>query len=116
DFIRSAARADIAFLPAGVLKPTLKAGDLAGLLLFPTDDVSVVELNGAKIRQALERSIALYPSPNPGFLQLSGLVVTYSKGAEPNKRVVSAVLSGANLDDGRKYRVAMPGSLARGGL
>ncbi len=116
DYIRSAARSDIAFLPAGVLKPAFKAGDLSGLLLFPTDDVSVVELTGATIKQALERSIALYPSPNPGFLQVSGLVVTFSKGADASKRILSATIAGADLDLARKYRVAMPGSLARGGL
>jgi 2',3'-cyclic-nucleotide 2'-phosphodiesterase (5'-nucleotidase family) len=116
DLIRSAARADIAFLPAGVLKSTFKSGDLAGLLEFPTDIVVVSELTGVQIRQALESSIAFYPSPNRGFLQLSGLTVTFSKTAEPNKRIVSVSLSGADLDDTKKYRVAMPGLLANGGL
>lgn len=116
DYIKSAAKADIAFLPAGVLKSSFKAGELSGLLQFPTDDVSVVTLNGSQIRAALERSVALYPSPNPGFLQVSGLQVTFSKSAPANKRIVSVTLSGANIEDGKKYKVAMPGSLARGGL
>ncbi|MBS1724452.1 MAG: 5'-nucleotidase C-terminal domain-containing protein [Armatimonadetes bacterium] len=116
DAIRAAAKADIAFLPAGVLKANFKGGDLAGLLQFPTDEVAVVQLTGAQVRQALEKSVAIYPSPNPGFLQLSGINATFSKSEDPNKRVVSATLFGANLDDSKKYRVAMPGSLARGGL
>ena len=116
DFIRAAAKADIAFLPAGELKSSFKSGDLAGLLEFPTDEVVVSQLTGSQIRQALERSIALYPSPNKGFLQLSGIVVTFSKTGNPNKRIVSATLAGADLDDAKKYRVAMPGLLAGGGL
>ena len=116
DQIRASTKADIAFLPAGVLKATFKSGDLSGLIAFPTDEVVVSLLTGTQIRQALERSIALYPSPNHGFLQISGLLVTFSKKADPNKRIVSVTLSGVNLDDAKKYRVAMPGLLASGGL
>lgn len=116
DYIKTAAKADIAFLPAGVLRANFKPGELSGLLQFPTDDVSVVTMTGAQVKQALERSVALYPSPNPGFLQVSGLQITFSKSAPPNKRLVTVTLSGANIEDGKKYKVAMPGSLARGGL
>lgn len=116
DILRNVTKADIAFLPAGVLKSNFKAGELSGLLLFPTDDVSVVQLTGAQVHKALERSVSLYPSPNPGFLQISGMVVTFSKSADPEKRIISATVSGANIDDSKKYRVAMPGSLARGGI
>ena len=116
DQIKAAAKSDIAFLPAGVLKSSFKSGDLAGLMAFPTDEITVSLLTGSQIRQALERSIALYPSPNHGFLQLSGIVVTFSKKADPNKRIVSVTLAGANLEDEKKYRVAMPSLLASGGL
>lgn len=116
DHIRTATKADIAFLPAGILKSSFKSGDLAGLIEFPTDEVVVSSLSGSQVRKALERSVALYPSPSHGFLQLSGIIVTFSKKAGPNKRIVSVTLAGANLDDARKYRVAMPSLLANGGL
>jgi 2',3'-cyclic-nucleotide 2'-phosphodiesterase (5'-nucleotidase family) len=116
DVMRAAANADIAFLPAGVLKPGFKSGELSKMLQFPTDEVVVLTLTGAQIRQALERSVAMVPSPNPGFLQVSGLTVVYSPAGAPNKRVVSVSVSGADLQLSREYRVAMPGSLARGGL
>ncbi|MCW5936923.1 MAG: 5'-nucleotidase C-terminal domain-containing protein [Fimbriimonadaceae bacterium] len=116
DYLRSAARTDIAFLPAGVLKPEFKSGDLSGMLQFPTDDLCVVQLTGAQLRAAMERSVSLYPSPNPGFLQVSGISVTFKKGAAPNKRVVDLNVAGADVQGDAKYKVAMPGSLARGGL
>jgi hypothetical protein len=116
DVLRAEARAQIAFLPAGVLKPGFKSGELAAMLQFPTDDIAVAELTGRQVRQALERSCSLHPSLNPGFLQLSGLTVTFSTGRSPGSRIVEASVSGAALNDGEKYRVAMPGSLARGGL
>lgn len=116
DYIRTATKAEVAFLPAGIIKATFKSGDLAGLIEFPTDEIAVCDLTGSQIRKALERSVAVYPAANHGFLQISGLSVTFSKKADPNKRILSVTLSGANLDDNKKYRTAMPSLLANGGL
>lgn len=116
DEIRSFAGADIALLGAGLLKPTYSKDDLATLLQYPTDEVVVLNLTGSQIRQALERSVSLYPQPNQSFLQLSGLEVTFKKSAAPNSRIVSATLSGVPLADGKTYSVAMPSTLAKGGL
>lgn len=115
DVLREAAGADAAFLPAGVVKDSAE-GDLASLLLFPTDELAVVSLKGSQIRAALERSVSLYPSPNTGFLQLSGITATFSRSAAPERRLLSVTIGGGKLDDAKSYTVAMPGSLARGGL
>lgn len=116
DVLRAAAEVDAAFLPAGMLKDQHDSGNLASLLQYPTDELAVLSLRGSVVRQALERSISLYPSPSSAFLQLSNLEVTFSKSAAADKRIVAVRLGGAPLDDGRTYTVAMPGSLARGGL
>ena len=115
DEIRSAAGADAAFVPAGVLNENAK-GDLASYLQFPGDQIAVVKLTGAQIKAALERSVSLYPSPNPSFLQISGLDVNFKKSAEAESRVTSVTINGSALEMGSSYEVAMPNSLARGGL
>lgn len=116
DVIRTAAKADVAFLPAGVIKPGFKSGDLSTMLQFPTDQVVVVEMTGAQLKSALERSVSLLPSPNPGFLQISGIVVTYSPKGVAGSRVREVTVAGAALNATANYRVAMPSSLGRGGL
>ncbi len=116
DAISSATGAPIAFVPDGVLNPSGKSDDLATWLQFPTDTVSVVKLTGRQIRAALERSVSLYPSPNPSFLQLSGIDVEFDKGLPPDKRVTSIQVPGGKLADEASYEVAMPTSLAKGGL
>lgn len=116
DVIRAAAQADVAFLPAGVIKPEFRSGELSKMLQFPSDQVVVVELTGAQVRSALERSVSLLPSPNPGFLQVSGIVVTYAPRGVANSRVKEVTVAGAALVAGSKYKVAMPSSLGRGGL
>lgn len=116
DILRRAAKSDVAWLPAGMLKPEFKSGDLSRLIAFPTDEVAVVELTGAQLRAALERSVSLLPSPNPGFLQISGLEVAYAPKAPTGSRIREATVAGAAVQPTAKYRVAMPASLARGGL
>jgi 2',3'-cyclic-nucleotide 2'-phosphodiesterase (5'-nucleotidase family) len=116
DVIRQAANTDIAFLPAGLVKQSFDKDNLASLLEYPTEEVVVVNLTGAQIKAALELSVSLFPQPNKSFLQLSGLEATFSKSSPSNKRIVSVTVGGAKLDETRKYSVAMPSSLARGGL
>ncbi len=116
DEIRSAANTDIALIGAGFLKDILSGGDLAAILQYPTDEIVVLNLTGEQIRQALERSISLYPQRNSSFLQLSGVEVTFKRNGAPNNRITSVTVGNSALSDGKTYSVAMPELLAKGGL
>ena len=116
DVLRVFAGADCAFMAAGLVKSSFEKDNLASLLQFPSDEVVVVNLTGSEIKQVLERSVSLYPQPNPSFLQLSGLEATFSRNGTPGQRIVNVAVNGAKLDDKRTYSVAMPASLGRGGL
>lgn len=116
DLLRTATGADGAFLAAGLVKETYQADNLASLLQYPTDEVVLVQLTGAQIRQAFERTLSLYPLPNTSFLQISGFEVQFSKDADAGSRVTAITVSGAKFEEGRTYSVAMPSSLGRGGL
>ena len=116
DVLREVAGTDGAFLAAGMVKESYQADNLASLLQYPTDELVIVSLTGAQIRQAFERTLSLYPLPNTSFLQISGFEVQFSKSAESGRRVTSATASGVKLDDDKTYTVAMPSSLGRGGL
>lgn len=116
DLLRSAANSDAAWVAAGLLSEAPRGTDLAAYTAFPTDTVCVVALKGSQIKQALELSLNLYPSPNPGFLQISGLEVNFRPGSPPDRRVTEVRINGAPLESEKVYRVAMPSNLARGGL
>jgi len=116
DVLRSFAGTDGAFLAGGLVKESFKADDLATLLQFGTDELVVVSLTGAQIRQAFEKSVSFYPQPNSSFLQISGFEVTFNRNAPPDRRVTSITAGGSRLEDGRTYTVAMPANLGRGGL
>ena len=113
--------AAIAFMPAVSFKRgTIPAGPVTGdkvsaLLQNPDEAWAVGELTGDQIKQALERSVSHAPVPNGVFLQVSGLSLTYSPNGGAAGRVKSVLVGGAALDETRKYDVAMPLSLAKGG-
>jgi 2',3'-cyclic-nucleotide 2'-phosphodiesterase (5'-nucleotidase family) len=115
DIFREFAKSDGSFLAAGQIK-TNSSKDLAALLQYPTDDLVVVTLTGAQIKEAFERSVSLYPQPNSSFLQISGFEVTFSSSGAPGQRVTAATANGSRIEDNKTYTVAMPSSLGRGGF
>lgn len=123
DAIREVAHADAAFIAASSFAeiPALPRGNVSiesvlKALDFRSDSVLVVKLTGQQIVRALEHGLYLYPKPNSGFLQFSGLTVTIQPEAEKEGRVVSVKVGGSPLDLERTYRVAMPAPLANGAL
>jgi len=115
DLIREEANTPLAFLPAGLLKQPDPGGDLASMILYPTNEIVVVRLSGAEIREAFERSLANYPTPSNAFLQISGATVVFSSSAS-RERVLEVKIGDSPLEASRQYEVTMPESLARGAL
>ena len=116
DALRDFTGANGAFMAAGLVNSSFEKDNLASLVKYPADGIVVVNLTGSEIKQALERSVSLYPIPNEDFLQLSGVEATFSKGAAPGQRIVNVTVGGTKLDEKRSYTIAMPESLAAGGL
>ncbi|MES1227118.1 MAG: 5'-nucleotidase [Armatimonadota bacterium] len=114
DVLRDKAKADVAFVPEGVF--TTAEGSLVSQVQYPTDTVQVVGLTGAQIRAALEQSVSIYPTQNPAFLHVSGLTFTFSSSKPSKHRIGNIKVGDTPLDEAHKYRVAMPGNLAKGGL
>lgn len=115
DEIKAVAGTDIAWIPAGMLEDEAK-GDLSTYLKFGTDEIAVVSLTGEQLKQALEKSVSLHPSPNPSFLQVSGLEISFSKSAPVDNRIKTVLVNGTELSPKQNYDVAMPITIARGGL
>jgi len=124
DAFRAAAHSDVAFVSAGDLKKTtdpLPAGkvqsdDVSALIAYPDDRIVVLALDGRKIREALETSVATYPRPGLGFLQVSGLTFSFDPSKPTGSRVGSIAVGGRPIADDQAYTVAMVSSLADGAL
>lgn len=116
DAMRTASGADLAFLPSGVLKAALTGKTLEQSLEFPTEELVVIKLTGQQVKNALEKSLSLYPTSNPAYLYVSGLEATFKPGGLPEAKVTSVTVGSAALNPSATYRVAVPASLGRGGL
>jgi 5'-nucleotidase/UDP-sugar diphosphatase len=125
DALRDASGADIAWLPAAAFNEVTLSRDtppddmVSKLLPFRDDRVVVLKLTGAQIQQALERALTLYPQPNAGFLQVSGLQVTFDPAKPAGDRVLRVQVGSYNkqdVDPQREYRVATTATLAYGAL
>jgi 5'-nucleotidase len=114
DAVREVAGADVALLNNGGLRADLPAGELTYGALFevlPFDNtLAVVTVSAAELKGLLEAAYG-----RKGTFQVSGLKVQVGTcNGEP--RLVSATLpNGKPLPAGKRFRVAMPDFLARGG-
>ena len=76
---------------------------------------SLLEVDGAALRATLEHSVEALPQPAGRFLQTAGLAYVLDATRPPGSRIVSVSVGGEALDPGRRYRVAVPDFLVRGG-
>jgi 5'-nucleotidase/UDP-sugar diphosphatase len=126
DLVADAGRAqlgaDVALVQAGMfIDGTIPPGEvtseqLRALLFAPDEPLVLMEMPGSTLQEMLERSLSFLPRPAPAFLQVSGLVVTFRSAAAANRRIESVQVGGAPLSPDKTYQVAMPNSLAQGGL
>jgi len=123
DAVREAAKADIGLVSAGathLTTATIEGGDtepLTDLLVCPEEKIAALSLTGQQVLLALERGLSALPTPSNGFLQVSGVRVTFAVGAPVGARVKTATVlqTGKPIDPQAKYRVATQLSLAKGG-
>ena len=74
----------------------------------------MLTLSGAQIKEAMERSLGLYPRADPAFLQVSGISVRFDSSRPAGQRVLAIRVGSAEIEPGRSYQTAMPIALARG--
>jgi 5'-nucleotidase len=121
DVMRARLGADVAVMNGGGIRTNrlLPAGpltkrDVQALLPF-LNVVVKLEVTGATLLSALERSVSLYPQESGAFLQVSGATVLFDAARPAGERIVRVTVGGAPLDPGRRYTLATNSYVARGG-
>lgn len=124
DAMRAKLGSNLAFVAASELKPkvepfpagTISSDNITGLVSYPDDPLAMLILRGSVLRQALEKSVSMYPQSNLSFLQVSGLQFTFDPSKKPGQRVTSVKIGGTPLSDEFFYTAAVTNSLANGAL
>ena len=121
DAMRGALGADVALMNGGGIRSDrivppgpLTRRDVVNLVPF-NNAVMVLEMTGARLREAVEFGLVDREREGGQFLQVSGLTLTFDPRRPRGDRVIDARVGDAPLDPQRTYRVAVVDFLARGG-
>jgi 2',3'-cyclic-nucleotide 2'-phosphodiesterase (5'-nucleotidase family) len=121
DAMRASVRADVAVMNGGGIRgdKIIPPGELIRrdvYTLVPFNNAVVkVELTGAALRQMLEHGLAQADNQGGGFLQVSGVRVSYVGGRPAGNRIVSLEVGGKPVDANARYTVATIDFIANGG-
>jgi 5'-nucleotidase len=115
DSLRAMSKSDIALMNPGGLRADLKEGPLTYGTVYeviPFDNaVATLELTG----EQLDRLLTAAYASKKGVFQVSGLEVRLSHCVVPDRLRGFTLAGGKKLDPNKKYKVAVPDFLARGG-
>ncbi len=125
DAVRTSLGADIGFMNGGGIRSDIAVGDITygdAIAVLPFGNtLCKVEATGQTIVDALEMGARLYPEPNGGFLQTSGLTYEIRSdipspvkldeknvfaGIEGTRRVQNVRVGGEPIDLGKIYTVS----------
>ncbi|BDP43561.1 5'-nucleotidase (plasmid) [Deinococcus aetherius] len=114
------AGATIAFVNGGGVRSSIDAGPITfeeAITVQPFGNtLTVLDLTGAEIRQALEHGVATWSENKGQFLHVSrGMSYTFDPTRPAGSRVTAVTLNGQPLDDAKTYTVAMNTFTAQGG-
>jgi 5'-nucleotidase len=123
DAFRRAAGTDVALINGGSIRAddVLPAGDLTlrdVLSILPFgNDLSVIEVSGELLLQALEHGVSLSgPGAEPGrFPQVSGVRYSFDASKLPGVRVSGVAVNGRPLDLKKTYTLVTTSFVAGGG-
>lgn len=112
--------ADVALANGGGIRTQLPAGDITKknlytLLPFENNTLSVVEVTGEELKQALENGVSQVGTGAGRFPQISGMSFTYNPTKPVGERVLEVKVGDKPLDLTKTYKVATIDFLAAGG-
>ena len=120
DALRDYCDADIAIQNGGGIRAGLTAGDVTVgdvFAMLPFDNkVTLVEVTGQTVWDALENGVDGYPTTNGKFPQVSGIKYTFDGSKPAGERIVSVALEdGTPLDLDAWYTLACNDFMCGGG-
>ena len=115
DYMREAAKSDIAFLNSGAIRSDLYPGNITLeklINVYPfKDNLTTISLTGMQVKKLVEYSLTL----PYGIGQISGLEIKYDSTLDKMKRLVSIKVNGNEIIDSKEYTVSTSGYLSKGG-
>ncbi len=119
DALRKATDSDVAIINSGGLRTSIQKGDISLKAVYDVmpflNYTCTVEVPGSVLWEEMEFSLNLMGATKGGYLQFSGMDVTYDPTAASGHKVVSIKVDGAEVDKDATYKVATLDFIAGGG-
>ncbi|MDD5077112.1 MAG: 5'-nucleotidase C-terminal domain-containing protein, partial [Sphaerochaetaceae bacterium] len=111
--------ADVALTNGGGIRASIDVGDITRgeiITVLPFNNtVTVVEVTGQDIYDALEWGYSVLPAQNGGFPQTAGMGIVYSRFSEVGNRIKRVLIDGKLIDKNATYTLATNDFMAAGG-
>jgi len=122
DALRASTGADAAVLNGGAIRANkvyatgspITRRDFLKELPFG-NRVTLIEVTGKALKEALENGLSQYPLAAGRFPQVSGLVIEANASAPAGNRITSITIAGNPLQDSKTYKIATNDFMAHGG-
>ncbi len=119
DAMRSATGADVAIINSGGLRTSIPAGDITLKSVYDVmpflNFTYTLDVPGSVLWEEMEYSLKLIGATKGGYLQFSGMTVTYDPSAAEGHKVVSIKVGDAEVDKDATYNLVTIDFLAKGG-
>jgi len=111
--------ADVALTNGGGIRASIDVGDVTRgeiITVLPFNNtVTLVEVTGQDIYDALEFGYSKLPTQNGGFPQTAGMTIVYTRFADPGSRIKRVLINGKAVDPKATYKLATNDFMAAGG-
>lgn len=119
DAFRWKTGADVAFTNGGGIRASIDVGNITKneiVTVFPFGNfIATKNVTGEAIIKALEHGVSIYPEPNGGFPQVSGITFAIDPSKDAGSRVTDVKIDGIIIDLEKEYLLATNDFLIAGG-
>ena len=119
DSLRWLTGADIGLINGGSFRASIPVGDIDVGMIYSSipfeNFVTVKDVDGSTLLEALEHSVSGLPGAAGSFLQISDMEVVFDSSKEAGNRITSVSVGGEPLEPNRTYTVASIGYVLDGG-
>lgn len=119
DAMRISTGSDVALINSGALRTSIETGDITLQMVYDVmpflNFACTLEVPGSVLWEEMEFSLNLMGASNGGYLQYSGMTVTYDPSAANGQKVTSITIGGSEVDKDATYKVATIEFVAKGG-
>jgi len=119
DAMLMSTNSDVAIIGGGTIRSSIQVGDITVKMTYEVlpfaNTMCTMNVPGSVIWDDMEYSLSLQGESKGGYLQFSGMTITYDPNAEVNHKISSIKIGGEEIDKSATYKIVTTNYIADGG-